>query len=787
MTTSPKNSWSFGYSWNWNSCLRASIVIVAVTAAILMVLPEHANALSDAPGLAWSYGGGEAYLFPGVAGMSNPTTSASYGLQTAATVTATVVDLSGTVVKTLQVATSQPACDYYCYSITWDGTNNKGKVVALGQYTMEVEATNQGGTDTIDALRDVADPGAPGSLTSPTNGATIQGTTGFVFTPSSSFPSSYSIDQVNVSCIGASYGPSNDGTWQGSGDTDQCGNGSQALTDSVYFTDPLGNSQSWTDPNPPTVTISNPPGVSWGTGGSEEYLFPNDSGMANETTYAGYNLQNAANVSVTILNAGGKVVRTLQTSVSEPACQGYYYCYYVSWDGTNDQGQVVSPGQYSIQVEASNQSADQTIDALRDVADPGAPGSLTSPTNGATIQGTTGFVFTPSSSFPSSYSIDQVNVSCIGASYGPSNDGTWQGSGDTDQCGNGSQALTDSVYFTDPLGSSQSWTDPNPPTVTISNPTPPDPSWTQGSAEAYFFPGDPGMDSTTTYAGYDLQNDSTVTITVLDSNGNVVKTLQSATEESACNYYCYYVSWDGTNDQGQVVSPGQYSIQVEASNQSADQTIDALRDVADPGAPGSLTSPTNGATIQGTTGFVFTPSSSFPSSYSIDQVNVSCIGASYGPSNDGTWQGSGDTDQCGNGSQALTDSVYFTDPLGSSQSWTDPNPPTVTISNPTPPDPSWTQGSAEAYFFPGDPGMDSTTTYAGYDLQNDSTVTITVLDSNGNVVKTLQSATEESACNYYCYYVSWDGTNDQGQVVSPGQYSIQVEALTSRPTRRSMR
>ncbi len=188
-------------------------------------------------------------------------------------------------------------------------------------------------------------------------------------------------------------------------------------------------------------------------------------------------------------------------------------------------------------------------------------------------------------------------MSCIGASYGPSNDGTWQGSGDTDQCGNGSQALTDSVYFTDPLGSSQSWTDPNPPTVTISNSA--GVSWATGSGEEYFFPSDPGMNDSTTYAVYNLRNDSTVTITVLDSNGNVVKTLQSATEESACNYYCYDVSWDGTNDQGQVVSPGQYSIQVEASNQSADQTIDALRDVADPGSPGSLTTPAPNTSLEG--------------------------------------------------------------------------------------------------------------------------------------------------------------------------------------------
>ena len=732
------------------------------------------------PSLSWYYDSGqESYIFPADPGMSSTTIDSYYNLDNAANVTITVLNSSATVVKTIQSGVSEDSCGYGCYDAYWDGTNDQGNVVTPGQYTIEVEATNHDGQSTIDELVDVANPGAPGSLTTPSNGATLQGTTGFVFTPNSPFTGTYSINQVNVSCIGASYAASADGTWQGSGDSGQCDNGSQTLDNTVYFTDPLGTAQRWSDPNPPSVTIDNPtpPSLSWYyDSGQESYIFPADPGMSSTTIDSYYNLDNAANVTITVLNSSATVVKTIQSGVSEDSCG--YGCYDAYWDGTNDQGNVVTPGQYTIEVEATNHDGQSTIDELVDVANPGAPGSLTTPSNGATLQGTTGFVFTPNSPFTGTYSINQVNVSCIGASYAASADGTWQGSGDSGQCDNGSQTLDNTVYFTDPLGTAQRWSDPNPPSVTIDNPTPPSLSWYYDSGqESYIFPADPGMSSTTIDSYYNLDNAANVTITVLNSSATVVKTIQSGVSEDSCGYGCYDAYWDGTNDQGNVVTPGQYTIEVEATNHDGQSTIDELVDVANPGAPGSLTTPSNGATLQGTTGFVFTPNSPFTGTYSINQVNVSCIGASYAASADGTWQGSGDSGQCDNGSQTLDNTVYFTDPLGTAQRWSDPNPPSVTIDNPTPPSLSWYYDSGqESYIFPADPGMSSTTIDSYYNLDNAANVTITVLNSSATVVKTIQSGVSEDSCGYGCYDAYWDGTNDQGNVVTPGQYTIEVEA-----------
>ena len=590
---------------------------LVVLGTTVVIGPSLATAAGSPPGLALSYNANEQYLFPGVAGMSNQTTYADYILQNAANVTITVLDANNNVVKTIQTAVSEQACTYnnYCTdSVAWDGTNDQGQIVAPGKYTVQIQATNQAGTDTVDVVRDVANPGAPGSLTTPSNGATLQGTAGFVFTPSASFPSGFTITSVYVSCFGTSSAPAADGTWQGSGDTSQCENGSQTLSDYVYFTDPLGASQSWTDPSPPTVTIANGPGLALSYNANEQYLFPGVAGMSNQTTYADYILQNAANVTITVLDANNNVVKTIQTAVSEQACTYNNYCTdSVAWDGTNDQGQIVAPGKYTVQIQATNQAGTDTVDVVRDVANPGAPGSLTTPSNGATLQGTAGFVFTPSASFPSGFTITSVYVSCFGTSSAPAADGTWQGSGDTSQCENGSQTLSDYVYFTDPLGASQSWTDPSPPTVTIANG--PGLALSYNANEQYLFPGVAGMSNQTTYADYILQNAANVTITVLDANNNVVKTIQTAVSEQACTYnnYCTdSVAWDGTNDQGQIVAPGKYTVQIQATNQAGTDTVDVVRDVANPGAPGSLTTPSNGATLQGTAGFVFTPSAVVP-------------------------------------------------------------------------------------------------------------------------------------------------------------------------------
>ena len=525
----------------------------------------------------------------------------------------------------------------------------------------------------------------------------------------------------------------------------------------------------------PAGAAPEPPSVTPGLTSAQSYFFPSGAGFSEATTDLDYCLSDAANVTVTVLNSGNHIVRTIQTGVSEP--QTGSSCFYnelqLSWDGTDDQGDVVPDGAYTVHIVATNSGGQSSYDFERDVAST-SPGQLTSPTSGATLTGTTGFVFTPATAFTSTFTISDVDVSCIGDAQSASGDGTWRASGDTSTCANGSQQLATSVSFTDPFGVGHNWQGST--TVTLSNA----PSITPDtSAQSYFFPSGGGFSDTTTNLNYCLSDEANVTVTVLNSANHVVRTLQTATAEPAIGS-CYYdadqLSWDGTDDQGDVVPDGAYTVHIVATNSGGQSSYDFERDVAST-SPGQLTSPTSGATLTGTTGFVFTPATAFTSTFTISDVDVSCIGDAQSASGDGTWRASGDTSTCANGSQQLATSVSFTDPFGVGHNWQGST--TVTLSNA----PSITPDtSAQSYFFPSGGGFSDTTTNLNYCLSDEANVTVTVLNSANHVVRTLQTATAEPAIGS-CYYdadqLSWDGTDDQGDVVPDGAYTVHIVATNS--------
>ena len=69
--------------------------------------------------------------------------------------------------------------------------------------------------------------------------------------------------------------------------------------------------------------------------------------MNNQTVNSDYTIQYSSNVTITVLDAGDNIVKTIQTFVSEAGCveTDYDSCVYgLNWDGTNDEGGIVAPG-----------------------------------------------------------------------------------------------------------------------------------------------------------------------------------------------------------------------------------------------------------------------------------------------------------------------------------------------------------------------------------------------------------------------------------------------------------
>jgi len=162
---------------------------------------------------------------------------------------------SGTVVRTLSTATplegayfSPDYCLYPGQSVTWDGRNTAGTIVANGNYTIALHAQDAN-DDTADVVYATAvDARSPGALTQPAAGAVLSGNASFVYTPTAGFD----LTSVDVGCLGSGTVQPNH-TWTGTGDTTQCSVGTAPLSVTVGFTDQFGQSHSITRDGPSVV------------------------------------------------------------------------------------------------------------------------------------------------------------------------------------------------------------------------------------------------------------------------------------------------------------------------------------------------------------------------------------------------------------------------------------------------------------------------------------------------------------------------------------------------------
>jgi flagellar hook assembly protein FlgD len=696
------------------------------------------------------------YFFVAESGFGDTATSDEYSLSEAANVTITVLDGASNVVRTLEWSDAEGAG---VHGWTWDGNNDVNAAVDPGLYTIHIAASAASGDYTLDQTRHLVSATAPGAITSPIDGATLSGNQTLTFTPDPAFTSTFDIDSVTTTCFNTSSAPSGDGTWQMSVDTNSCANGTTDLVPSVEFTDPVGASHSWSGAAT-TVTFHNLSVVTVPSWAHEQYLFPAGGGFSDNSVTVNYSVSQSANVTVTVLNASHTLVRTLATS--DPEHGGNY----VLWDGTNNASAVVPAGAYTVHIVAQDSVGSTSADAIADVAIPSTtPGSITSPLAGATLSGTQTVTFTPDITFGSSYPLTQVLTNCFGGASSPGGDGTWQMTTDTNNCANGSTPILPTVYFTDPLGTTHSWSGPAT-TVTLQNLSNVSiPSW---SKEAYFFPGASSFSDPTLSTTYTLSQAASVTVTIRDGSNTIVRTVLSSDSELAGTHSAL---WDGTDDAHAVVPVGAYTVEVDAHDAAGTTSDTETAHVASPPSPGSITSPSAGATLSGIQTVTFTPNASFTSTYDIDSVSADCFGAAGAPSGDGTWQMTTDTNNCANGSVDLTPQVAFRDPLGLPHTWSGPTT-TVTLGNGLTVA-AWDSTSLDQSFYPSGGGYSDTTTPFDFRTSQDAEVTVTVRNGS-NVVVATPLATSELGQG--AHYLNWDGTDGLGHVVPAGSYTIHIAA-----------
>jgi flagellar hook assembly protein FlgD len=259
-----------------------------------------------------------------------------------------------------------------------------------------------------------------------------------------------------------------------------------------------------------------------------------------------------------------------------------------------------------------------------------------------------------------------------------------------------------------------------------------------------------------------------VTLVVLDANGTVVRSLQTNAAEPAGTQT---IMWNGTDDNGNVVADGTYTIRVDATDSAgltaATQFTTVTVDTMTPTPPANLALATdsNSGSLGDNTTNVTTPTI----------IGTAEPGTTITVFNNGTAVGTTTTNAVGNWSftfgTPLPDGSYVltakaSDAAGNSTAASAPL--TITIDT-QPPVISNVSVSANPFSV----STQGSTTLS-YTLSESATATVVVLDGSGNVVKSLVGPITETGSNQS---VSWDGTDDSFNVVADGTYTFRIDAM----------
>ena len=415
--------------------------------------------------------------------------------------------------------------------------------------------------------------------------------------------------------------------------------------------------------------------------GGDRYFSPDGDGQ-EDTLDVQYYLGAAATVSWTITDAGGATVKTA-AGQSEPAFQWQT----IHLDGSSDTG-TLPAGQYTLNITGTTASnlTGTTLVAFGITRGPIA--HLTAPTAGQTIAGTS----VPASlvtdtGLPSGASITYAYMQSTvngDSSYLSSsiNSSTLTGTFDTTQAIDGDNLLSASVDWTDPLGGGHAYSTPGV-SVTVDNPI----RLTSVPSDHYIAAGVTGEDN---HFYYTLSRDATVTMSVADSNGNVVAT---PIDHAAQTRGSQSPTWDLNDSAGNPVPQGVYDVTitaVDSANRSDSKTfkLGIWR-----GGLGSMsltpaTSPVSGD-LAGSFSATLPPGSALQS-VSYNGTTADNAHSFYGYANgapwDATmhtapqWSGYGYYDGTADGQYDVTAQVGWLDPLGGYHGDTSDSTP-VTVSN----------------------------------------------------------------------------------------------------------
>ena len=493
---------------------------------------------------------------------------------------------------------------------------------------------------------------------------------------------------------------------------------------------------------------------------TDRYFTPNGDG-SEDIGRVTYGLSNAASVDVTITDTNGTVVRKVLSHAAQPEAWSDNA---FTWNGLDDAGLEAPPGEYRYTIRAETGGAVATatgrIGILR-----GTPGELTAPVPGASLAGDADARFVPapgytvSSVFFRAYSGGLLSTPSV-----PRNpDGSYSYRFDSSRMTNGANRVQAQLSWRDGFNQSHSYVAEVP--VTVLNPI----RFSGLTRDAAFSPNGDGVEDVTTTNVTLANGDADITVRVLDGNGNAIKTLLSGHEDSYVS-----VPWDGTDSNGAAMPDGEYDIEIAATNAAG--TTMTIRSVAiDTQLVGAFVAPAPGHALTGTERVAFVPRTGLNVNY-VDYTGTCpnrlpgqcALGTAYYADLDGSWPTDIDSSKMIDGQNALIASVRFNDAYGAPHSWPVTLP--VHVNNPV----KFGNGFGIGAFTPNGDGQEDTA-QVGFSISRDATLDITFASAGGTILRHLDDVPATADYSWF----TWDGRDDDGDVVPDGIYTWTITATDS--------
>lgn len=672
----------------------------------------------------------------------------TYDISRDSTVSVKVYDENNNLIHTLKDSVSETAGTQ---TAVWYGRNDLGDIVADGEYTYLIEATDTNGFD-FQYQKTVAVDNQIVVITGPTD-TTLQGEVTFNVEFSSFVTeglsaqfyyrkpgeiwryigTSQKIDDLNRSF-----------TW----DTTIYGNGEYEIRAFVryrdinlelrdYYTQPL----SYVLNN--AIIISN-------VSDDPDAFSPNNDN-SNDTTRIKYWLNKQASVTISIFDENNALVSLLKNGILDELGNNS-----VEWDGKDSVSNILEDGSYTYTIEATD-AENNTVVEQGNITIDNHFLTVLEPSSDELLNGIVNFRVAPS--------IYCNNVQSVTFEYdGQSTSGvlqpdeTWSFQWDTTELYAGIKRVKILVIYNDINDKFRDETLSCNYEVAGNKVI----LWLEDSPDAFSPNGNFCNDNVS--ISYDFSSKCLVNLRVFDSNNDLVRVLLDNVELGT---FGGAVLWDGKDDNENLLPDGIYRYVMQATHVQAAYTDIEEGTVAIDNKVAEIIDPLPGSSLSGEVTFSILPSEYIAAvnymSYSI-KANTWPYYLSSGECSkqvDGSWQFTLDTNTKPNRDYKIKISVSGID-RNNQQGGDTSGYYEFTIAN--------NVSVSRNALSPNDDGYNDSTTFY-YNLISDALVSITIKDADSNIVRNLkENVSEQTGANS----VVWDGKDNNAQILPDGMYSYDI-------------